>query len=322
MSGSRRVSTYWVLLLAVALGLSVVVAASLGPTGFRWPWPLTDAVVSLRAPRVLLAAVVGGCLAVSGSAMQVLLGNDLADPYVLGLSGGASTAAVACLWLLPGVSPGPAAALGAAGAAVLVRALVGRSRQPGQLLLAGIAVGSILGSATGLLVTLVPSDQLLRSSTYWLFGGLGTPNWQSSLVPGLVLLVCGTLLLRRGERLDRLRLGAEVAVSLGVDVRQTRRWVMIGAVLLTGGAVASAGLVGFVGLMAPHMGRLLVGPRYRLLVPVSALLGGCIVVIADVMARSLFAPREVPVGLLTAALGGPFFLIQLRRAARVQGGET
>lgn len=313
--------SYWVLLLlALGLALSALLAASLGPTGFRLPWPLSDAVVSLRAPRVLLAAVVGASLAVSGSAMQVLLRNDLADPYVLGLSGGASTAAVASLWLLPGFPPGPAAAAGAMAAALLVRSLVGSSREPAALLLSGVAVGSILGSATGLMVTLAPSEQLLRSSTYWLFGGIGTPNWSTSLLPGALLALCGSLLMRRGERLDRLRLGAEVATSLGVNVQSTRRWVLIGAVLLTGGAVASAGLIGFVGLVAPHMGRRMVGARYRALVPVSALLGGVIVVLADLVARSVFAPREVPVGLLTAALGGPFFLWQLRRRPAHSGG--
>lgn len=317
MTRTARCTVMVVVVLVVATAL----ASGIGPTGWRWPWPSTDAVVSLRLPRVLLALVVGASLAVSGSAMQVLLGNDLADPYVLGLSGGASTAAVASLWLLPGLSPGPAAALGAMGAALLVKALAGSNQDGSQLLLAGVAIGSILGSATGLLVTLAPSEQLLRSSTYWLFGGLGTTRWESSLLPGGLLIVCGTALVRRGERLDRLRLGGEVAASLGVEVPRTRRLVLAGAVLLTGGAVASAGLIGFVGLMAPHMGRRLVGASYRQLVPVSALLGAGIVVLADAAARTLFAPREVPVGLLTAALGGPFFLLQLRRGAQRLGAE-
>jgi iron complex transport system permease protein len=309
---TSRSGLTWALVLA--LGVAILLAIASGPTGFRAPWQLQDSIIALRAPRVLLAAIVGASLAASGVSMQVLLQNELADPYILGVAGGASVGAVTSLALWPGLPPGPAAALGAAAAAALVRLLARGPYDPLRLLLSGIAVSSILGSVTGLILTLAPAERLLRSATFWLFGGLGTPEWSALLLPGVVLVAVSSWLLRRAERLDRLSLGADVATSLGVDVRATRRLVLIASVLLTAVAVAAAGLVGFVGLLAPHAARLIGGASHRAVLPL-ALLGGAILLVgADTLARSAFAPRELPVGLLTALLGGPFFLIQLHRA--------
>jgi iron complex transport system permease protein len=311
MSAGSANRAWWSLL--VLLGV-LLISVAIGPTGIRLPWELQDSIIALRAPRVLLAALVGASLAVSGVAMQVLLQNELADPYILGVAGGASVGAVTSLASWPTLPPGPAAALGAAGAAFTVRLLARGPYDPLRLLLSGIAVSSILGSVTGLLLTLAPADRLLRSATFWLFGGLGTPEWSALIVPALLLVAVSLWMVRRAERLDRLSLGADVATALGVDVRATRRWVLVASVLLTAVAVAAAGLVGFVGLMAPHAGRLLGGAGHRKLLPLAALGGAILLVSADTVARSAFAPREVPVGLLTAALGGPFFLLQLHRA--------
>ncbi len=303
---------------AVALGGPALAAVALcaGPSGWRLPWELTDVLVELRGPRVLLAGLVGGSLAVAGAAMQSLLQNDLADPYVLGLSGGASAGAVASLALRPGLTPGPAAAVGAALAAALVRGLARGPYDPTRLLLAGIAVSSILASATGLILVLAPASQLLRSTTYWLFGGLGTPRWSALVVPAIALAIAVAWLYASAQRLDRLTLGDDVATSLGVEVATLRRGVTIVSIVLTALAVAASGLVGFVGLIAPHAARRLGGARHRSLIGLSALLGALLVIAADTLARTAFAPREVPVGLVTAALGGPFFLWQLQRGAR------
>lgn len=301
---------------------SMALAVAIGPTGLRAPWLLEDAVIGLRAPRVLLAAIVGASLALSGVGMQVLLQNDLADPYVLGLAGGASAGAVASLALWPGVPPGPAAAGGALGAAFIVRCIARGPYDPLRLLLSGVAVSSMLGSATGLLLTLAPAERLLRSSTSWLFGGLGLPDFGSLAAPAAVLVVAGTWMWRRAARLDRLSLGGDVATSLGVDVPRTRRRVLVAAVALTATAVAAAGLVGFVGLLAPHAARLTSGASHRRLLPIATLGGAILLVGADTLARTAFAPREVPVGLLTAALGGPFFLVQLQRASRRLAGSA
>jgi iron complex transport system permease protein len=267
-----------------------------------------EILATLRAPRVLLGALTGAALALAGVCMQAALRNDLADPYVLGVAGGASAAAVASLALWPGLPPGPAAAGGAALATGLVRALARGPHHPTRLILGGAAVGAMLGSVTGLVLVLAPEERLLRSATYWLFGGLGTPAPAALAVPALGLLVALVLLHRRAERLDRLLLGDDVAASLGTDPRRLRRLVLAVGVALTAIAVAAGGLIGFVGLVGPHTARRLVGPAHRSLVPTAALLGALLVTLADTAARTTFAPREVPLGLVTALVGGPFFL--------------
>jgi iron complex transport system permease protein len=299
-----------VLVLAAVCG----VALATGPAG--WRWPLDELVLELRAPRVALAAIVGASLAVAGVAMQALLHNVLAEPYVLGLSGGASAGAVASLALWPALPPGLAAALGATAAAAIVRTLSRGAYDPSRLLLAGVAVGSLLASVTGLVIALAPGEHLMRSATFWLFGGIGTPYWPMVVAPAALLVGITAWLVARAERLDRLALGTDVAASLGVDVVRLRRGALLAAIALTAAAVAAAGLVGFVGLVAPHVARRWVGATHRPLLPVAALGGAILVTGADVAARTAFAPREVPVGLLTAAVGGPFFLWQLQRGMR------
>jgi iron complex transport system permease protein len=301
-------------LLAAALALSL----ALGASGFR-PDLLAgllrgdEVLLGLRAPRVLLAALTGAELALAGLILQTVLRNDLADPYVLGVAGGASAAAVGSLVLFPHLAPGPAAAAGAAGATALCRALAGRAPDATRLVLTGVAVGSVLASATGLMLVLAPGERLLRAAIFWLFGGFGTPHLGLALAPAAALL-CGLLWVwARAERLDRLALGDDVAASLGANPSRLRTAALALAVLLTASAVAVAGLIGFVGLCAPHAARRLVGARHRPLAPVSALLGAVLVMLADTLARTAFAPREVPVGLITAGVGGPFFLFLLAR---------
>lgn len=301
-----------IVVLAVLCMATATLALAAGASGWRLPWALTD-VTRLRAPRVALAGLVGASLAVAGVAMQALLRNDLADPFVLGLSGGASAGAVASLSLWPGFPPGPAAAAGAAGAVVLVRGLSRGPYDVARLLLAGVAVGSLLSSLTGLFLVLAPGAKLLRSATYWLFGGFGSSTWATLTLPAVLLALALAWLLGRAERLDRVALGDDVAVSLGVPLAAQRRGLLLVSVALTASAVAVGGLVGFVGLVAPHAARRLVGAPHRRLVPAAALLGAALVMGADAVARTAFAPREVPVGLVTAAVGGPFFLWQLRR---------
>ena len=309
------------LLLLVGLCVSaMVVGLALGSAAWLSPGELVGRIFShdeivlvLRAPRVLMVAVVGASLALAGAAMQVVLRNDLADPYVLGLSGGASLGAVGSLAALPGLPAGLLAAVGAAGAAVLVRALVRGPHDPARMLLGGIAVGSVLASITGVVLVLAPPERLLRSAVFWLFGGVGTPSPERLILPAALLVGAFAWLLRRAESLDRLLLGDDVATTLGVNVRAQRRGAVLIAVLLTSASVAVAGLIGFVGLMAPHAARKLVGSQHRRFLPVAALLGALLVTVADTLARVAFAPRELPVGLVTAAAGGPFFLWLLSR---------
>ncbi len=299
--------------LAVLCAGAALVAVAIGPTGWHAPWSADELLTALRAPRVLLAALVGASLALAGVAMQAVLRNDLADPWVLGLSGGATVGAVVSLALAPGLPPGPAAAVGASGAAALVRVLARGPYHPSRLLLAGVVVGALLASATGMVLVLAPEGRLMRSATFWLFGGLGHPSWGALVAPALLLVASVAWLRWRAARLDRLSLGDDVATTLGVEVAPLRRGVLLVAVLLTASAVAVGGLIGFVGLIAPHAARRLVGASHRSLVLAAPLLGALLLVCADTVARSAFAPRELPVGLLTAALGGPLFLWQLSR---------
>jgi iron complex transport system permease protein len=156
----------------------------------------------------------------------------------------------------------------------------------------------------------------LRSATYWLFGGFGLPTFGDLLAPAVALIVVFVVLQRRAERLDRLVLGDDVAASLGTDPRRLRALVLTSGIVLTALSVAAGGLIGFVGLIAPHAARRLVGPSHRAVVPTAALLGGALVILADLVARTTFAPREVPLGLVTALLGGPLFLWLVARSAR------
>jgi iron complex transport system permease protein len=324
VSGARfegRAARSWrnVAFFAICLVIAVIGIAA-GPTGWIAPWNAVLRLVhselivaGLRAPRVALSAIVGASLGLAGAAMQVLLRNDLADPYVLGLSGGASVGAVASLALFPAFPPGIAGAAGAATAALAVRGIARGPYDPSRLLLAGVAMGSLLASATGLILVLAPQDRLLRSASFWLFGGLGTPQWRMLIAPALLLLLVLAWFLPRSERLDRLTMGEDVATSLGVDARSTQRWILALAVLLTASAVAVGGLIGFVGLIAPHSARRLVGATHRAALPATVMLGAALVMAADIVARTAFAPQEVPVGLVTASVGGPFFLTLISR---------
>jgi iron complex transport system permease protein len=304
------------LLLALWLGLGAGAAGWRG-LALRDLWRGDEIVAVLRGPRVALGAITGASLALAGVAMQTVLQNDLADPYILGLAGGASAGAAVSLALAPGLPPGPGAAAGATAATAIVRVLGGHDGQMGmdrtRLILAGIAVGSVLTSVTGLVVVLAPAERVMRSLTFWLFGGMGTPVPRALIVPAVILLVALAYLALRSERMDRLLLGDDAAVGLGVDVRRFAGILSLLAVSLTASAVATAGLIGFVGLVAPHVARRLVGPRHARLIPAAALLGATLLVGADTLARTAFSPIEVPVGLLTAALGGPLFLWLLQR---------
>jgi iron complex transport system permease protein len=301
--------------------IAAVLAMAVGAAGWRGDIVSgllagDEILTALRAPRVLMGGVTGASLALAGVCMQAALRNDLADPYILGMAGGASAGAVASLALFPGWPPGPAAAAGAALATALVRGVARGPHDPSRLLLGGVAVGAVLASVTGLVLVLAPGEHLLRSATYWLFGGFGMPTFGGLVAPAVALIVVVVVLQRRAERLDRLVLGDDVAASLGTDPRQLRAWALTSGIVLTALSVAAGGLIGFVGLIAPHAARRLVGPSHRAVVPTAALLGGVLVILADMVARTTFAPREVPLGLVTALLGGPLFLWLVARSTR------
>ncbi len=333
------------LTLALAAGAVVVAAAillscSLGPqpisitAALRGAEPDRSILLELRLPRALLGAIVGCALAAAGTALQALLRNTLAEPFVLGISGGAAlggtlmmVAAEALTWLVgpAGATLGAASpvALGAMGGAVAATALVfalgriGGRLVPEAALLVGVVFNAFAWGVMAILRLLLPPQQSARL-LYWLMGAVGYEP-PGALAAGtiLVALSVGAMVLLSG-RLNLLSLGDEEAAALGVEVGRARGAVFLATSAATGAAVALSGMVGFVGLIVPHLVRRVIGPDHRLLVPASALFGAAFLVLADLAARMAFLPlgSEPPVGALTAFAGGPFFLWLLRRSER------
>jgi iron complex transport system permease protein len=299
--------------------------ASLGVTGAVADPTAISVLRDLRLPRVLLALSVGAALACAGAAMQGLFRNPLADPGLVGVASGAALAAVATIvgsrslalpgaWL-PFATPVAAFVGGllAAGLAARLASHEGYTRTA-TLLLAGLAINAIAGAGIGLL-TQIAGDAALREAMFWLFGSLAKSGWTEFLVAAPLLAVVLILLPREARALNALLLGESEAAHLGVDVEALKRRVTLLIVLAVAVCVALAGVIGFVGLIVPHLLRLLLGPDHRALLPAAALGGAALLGFADLAARTWMAPAELPVGILTALIGGPFFLgllIQLR----------
>jgi iron complex transport system permease protein len=313
-------------LLALLALASLVLAMAYGSVALslqQWqdalsgnPGLANDLVWQLRLPRALAAFAVGALLAVAGALMQVLLRNPLADPYVLGVSGGAAVGALTAVML------GAAAAgmslcafAGAFGSTLLV---FGLARGAGgwtqsRLLLTGVVVAAGWGAVITLMLALAP-DQQLRGMLFWLIGDLSAAESPWRALAALLIGLAGALPLAR--ELNVLARGEVTALALGVNVRRLRPLVYLLASLLTAAAVTTAGSVGFVGLVVPHMVRLLVGNDMRILLPASALGGASLVLLADMLARSLLAPMQLPVGAITAVIGVPIFLYLLSRKVK------
>ena len=272
-----------------------------------------DVVLDLRLPRALSAFAVGGLLAVAGAMLQVLLRNPLADPYVLGVSGGASVFALLAIMVgLPAAGIDAAAALGAFAACLLVFAIAQGAGgwTPTRLLLTGIVVAAGAGSVVSLLLAL-SDDTGLRGMVFWLLGDLSrTRNWPWLIALLTVAAVGGAAL---GRHLNVLARGVTQAASVGMDVRRFQVLLFFASSVLTGVAVSAAGAIGFVGLITPHVARLALGSDNRLVLPASALLGGLLLMAADLASRVLIAPRQLPVGALTALVGVPLFLALMSR---------
>jgi iron complex transport system permease protein len=279
--------------------------------------PTAVAIVrQLRLPRALLAFLVGGSLALTGAVLQALVRNPLADPYLLGLSGGAGLGAVSAIALhAPGPWGVPAAAFGGALAAIVLvyrLALVtGAVLDARVLLLAGVVVSAFATALMGALMALSPAPEL-RNAFLWLLGGFDGASWQAVSVFGAYAAIPVALMVLAARSLDLLALGEEPAYYLGADVERLKRVLYLSASLLTAAAVAVSGTIGFVGLIVPHAVRLVWGPLHRSLLPAAFLLGGILLVMADAVARTAFAPIELPVGVVTALLGVPVFVTLVR----------
>ena len=272
---------------------------------------------SIRLPRIIFAGIVGGALAAAGVVFQGLLRNPLADPYILGISGGAAVGALTALMLgiLPlGVSG--SAFLGAIVTIVLVYGIAKTKNelQSTTLLLAGVIVNAFFSAVIMFLIS-TASDKSLHNAMFWLMGDLSLAEWREIALTGLFLLLGFMVIFTYARHLNLMAISEETAKQLGVNVEQTKIILLLAASLITGVAVSVSGIIGFVGLIVPHMMRILLGSDHRMLLPASILFGSSFLIVADTFARNLIAPAELPVGVITALCGAPYFIYLLRRKA-------
>jgi iron complex transport system permease protein len=338
--GEGELSWRWLLGGTVALLAAVLAGLAVGPAGIPPDAVLRDLLArlhlghsegrlsalqsavlwELRAPRVILGALVGATLATAGGAYQAVFRNPLADPYLLGAAAGAGLGATVAI-VYVGVVPLPLAAFAGATAAAGGAYLLGRSAGDGRgtvtLILAGVAMATLLTAVQTLL--LQQNTENVRAIYSWLMGRLSTSGWGDVelALPYAALSIAVVLAHRR--LLDVLRVGDEEAASLGVRVVRLRLLVVGAATLGTAAAVAVSGLIGFVGIVVPHAVRLLAGSSYRVVLPLSALFGAAFLVLADVIARTAIEPAELPIGVVTACIGAPFFIVVLRTSRAVGG---
>ena len=324
--------------LTALLGVGIVMSLGIGPVeiaplrivellaqmaGWGGPANGLDAVIigDIRLPRILLAVLVGAALAMSGTVMQGFFQNPMADPYIIGISSGAALGATLAIatgldfWFFGLSGVGLFAFAGALVVTLVVYAISLRGgRLPATVvLLSGIALGSLAAALTSYMTISVNDGADVQRILFWLMGSLAARRWEHVHMVWPQIVVGGLFLQFYARDLDLIVQGEEQAQFLGVDVESVKRRLLVGATLLAAGAVAVSGIIGFVGLIVPHVMRLLVGPNHRVLLP-SAILGGAILMVgADLLARVLVEPAELPIGIITSLLGAPFFLYLLRR---------
>jgi len=294
-------------------------------------WWNTEVIILLkvRLPRILLACIVGGALAVAGVVLQALLRNPLADPYILGVSSGSALGAIIAILLGLNISIGllPSIPLfGFAGGLFTILFVYHISKihqkiSVQTMLLVGVVTGAIL-AATIMFITSIAGPDKVHGIIFWLMGNLGSEEYPMLLIVSFYVLAGILILLYHARGLNLLALGEESAAQLGLDVERAKKVAFIGASLITGAAVSVSGLIGFVGILIPHLLRMIIGSDHRLLLPVAGLSGAIYLALADTIARTLMAPTEIPVGVITAICGGPFFIYLLKRKKYKIGTAT
>lgn len=332
---------------AAVAGVSLLIAATLvslsfGIVSLSWEQTFTallgrpgaeaqaHAVVwSIRLPRILVAVLVGAALAIAGAVMQAILRNSLAEPGVTGVSAGAAVGAVASITFGTGVAHGAsgdtlswgapvAAFIGATLVAFLLLFVlqVRKDLGPATIILVGVSINALAGALINVLIANAPDDALVRSAMFWLSGDLDLRTWQHVLLAAVPITIGVVILLSRARQLDALSLGEQIAATSGVNVQRERVVLLLVASLVTGAAVAVAGIIAFVGLVVPHAVRIIVGAPHLRLLPISALGGALFMVLADTLARSAFAPVVVQTGVVAALVGAPVFLFLLLKRNR------
>lgn len=352
LRNSRRALPVLTVLLLIVLVLSMALSVSLGQADISFAdvyrivlykltggaagdvMGISDAGQSivwlLRFPRVLMAALVGAALALTGTVMQASVQNPLADPYILGVSSGATLGAA--LAILAGVSVLPivgqvgisfcafAGALGAS-ALVLGMATAGGRVTSSKLVLSGVVVDAVFGALSNLLIFFSSTNQGIKSLTFWTMGSMSQANWDKLPVLAVVVLAAIAFFLTQARTMNTMLMGNETAATLGVDLGRYRKLFLALTALLTGTAVACCGMIGFVGLVVPHIVRAVVGSDHRRLLPVAILFGAVFMVWADVVARAFVSGAELPIGIVTSAVGAPVFMYMLLRQRYGFGGE-
>jgi len=322
--------------LAMALGASLILGVRFGSVPVSTGDVLDvllgggspihrDIVLGLRLPRVLLGLLVGGGLALSGATFQALLRNPLAEPYILGISGGASVGAVLVLatgWVAAGSWTLPLAAFAGAVVAIAlvfrVATATGRRMDVRVLLLAGVVVAAFFSACIAFILSVSPA-RTVQSAVLWIMGSVAHAGWREVMLAGAYTLPAGVLLLTLARPLNLMAIGEDTAHYLGADVERVKKLALAAAALLTAAGVAVAGVIGFVGLVVPHAIRIVAGSDHRILLPFSFLAGASFLILADLVARMLLAPTEIPLGVITAFVGVPIFLVLLRGTIVRQG---
>ncbi len=288
-----------------------------------WTDAMETIVLEIRLPRVLLAGLVGAALSIAGATYQGLFRNPLADPYLIGVAQGAALGAVIG-FLLPvsllGTSIGLIPVLAFAGALISIAivyslARVGRTMPLTTLILAGVALGALLGAIVAYLA--LTSGQMVRSILFWLTGSFSLSQWSEVWIVLPIIIIGAAVILLFARSLNIMQFDEEQAQQLGVNVERLKIILLIAATLVTAAAVSFVGIIGFVGIIVPHAVRLIWGPDHRFLLPLSILSGAIFLILADVLARTMAAPSEIPIGVITAIFGAPFFLFLLRRRAKM-----
>ena len=287
----------------------------------EWPAYADGIVWGMRLPKVLVASCVGAGLSLVGILMQAMTKNSMADPYLLGISSGASAGATAAILvgslpIIGAVTVQAGAFIGAIVSSVLVFILAGASGRVSstKLILSGTAISALFSSMSNFMIFMQNNEKKLSSVLFWMSGSFASAKWADVLPVFIVLIICIVIILLENRALDALLLGEEMAITIGVDVPKLKILIIIMSALVTGVMVSVSGTIGFVGLVIPHISRSLVGTAHKRMVPFSALLGAILMIWADAIARVVVAPSELPIGVVTAFIGAPFFLFLLRKS--------
>lgn len=345
---------FWVMTLGVLLAIIIVVAIAIGST-YIDPIEvykvllrkltngaifsdigtvMTESIIwEIRFPRVLLGALCGAGLAVCGVLMQTVTKNPIAEPYILGISSGASCGAVAVI-VIGGMSSIPLIGIGAISSGAFLGSLLsgvlvltigtqmGKTTSTTRLVLSGMAISTIFSALTNLLIYSAKNSNQAKSAFFWTVGSLGGAKWEVLLFPSVILFIVIATSIIMAKSLDILLLGDDSALVLGINIKLIKCIILILATLLISSLVSITGAIGFIGLIVPHIARTLVGSDHKKLIILSGLIGAIFLIVSDIIARSLFPPIEIPIGIITSLVGGPFFLYLISKKNYSFGGEN